>query len=145
MQLTGQGGKHSPHPMQYSVNTWCICFDAPMMASTGQACMHLVQPIHAASSISTTWYALSILNLCFVVITLSPQLRTKAYAPGASLARRLAKIQTGSSKYSFHFEFMLCCHHSLTPVAYQSVRAWGFARSTPRQNSNWFEQIFFPF
>ena len=36
---------------------------------------------------------------------------------------------------------MLCCHRALTPVTYQSVRAWGFVRLAPRLNSNWFEYI----
>lgn len=52
MQSTGQGGRHSPHPVQYCGATTCNCPAAPMMASTGQAATHFTQPMQFSSSIS---------------------------------------------------------------------------------------------
>ena len=41
-------------PVHSFSTTVCICFAAPTMASTGQACMHRVQPMHRSSSMMTT-------------------------------------------------------------------------------------------
>ncbi len=50
MQSTGQGGTQSSQPVHRSTSTVCISFAAPTMASTGQAAMHSVHPMQAASS-----------------------------------------------------------------------------------------------
>ena len=42
---------HRSQPVQRSASTVCISFGAPTMASTGQAWMHLVQPMHTSGSI----------------------------------------------------------------------------------------------
>jgi len=54
MQSTGQGGKQSSQPMQCPVITVWISFAAPTMASTGQAAMQSVHPMHTLSSIRAT-------------------------------------------------------------------------------------------
>ena len=54
MQSTGQGGMHSSHPVHHEAITVCMRLEAPTIASTGQAWMHLVQPMQAASSITAT-------------------------------------------------------------------------------------------
>ena len=54
MQSVGQGGKQSSQPVQRDSMTACIHRDAPEIASTGQARMHLVQPIQSASRIRAT-------------------------------------------------------------------------------------------
>lgn len=59
MQSTGQGAIHKSQPVHHSVNTVCICLDAPTMASTGHACMQSVQPIHALGSMKATGLGLS--------------------------------------------------------------------------------------
>ena len=59
MQSTGQGGTHKSQPVQSSAITVCICFAAPTMASTGQACIQSVQPMQALSSITATGRARS--------------------------------------------------------------------------------------
>lgn len=51
MQSTGHGGRHSSQPVQKRVITVCMCFDAPTMASNGQALMQSVHPMHRLSSI----------------------------------------------------------------------------------------------
>ena len=55
MQSTGHGGMHSSQPVHHEAITVCMSFEAPTIASTGQAWMHLVQPMQAASSITATW------------------------------------------------------------------------------------------
>ena len=40
---------HSSQPVHKSVRMVCINLPAPMIASTGQALIHLVQPIHSSS------------------------------------------------------------------------------------------------
>jgi hypothetical protein len=54
MQSTGHGGKHSSHPVHSLAMTVCMHLPAPTIASTGQAWMHLVQPMHTSSSITAT-------------------------------------------------------------------------------------------
>jgi hypothetical protein len=54
MQSIGQGGRHKSHPVQCEAITECMRFDAPMMASTGHAGIHSVQPMHRLSSITAT-------------------------------------------------------------------------------------------
>ena len=54
MQSTGQGGRHSSQPVHQLAITVCINFDAPTIASTGQAWMHFVQPMQSASTITAT-------------------------------------------------------------------------------------------
>jgi hypothetical protein len=54
MQSTGQGGTQRAHPVQSAASTVCMRFAAPTIASTGQASMHNVQPMHAASSMRAT-------------------------------------------------------------------------------------------
>ena len=54
MQSTGQGGRQRSQPVQSASITVCICFRAPTIASTGQAAMQSVQPMHRASSITAT-------------------------------------------------------------------------------------------
>ncbi|MNT36634.1 hypothetical protein D3C72_1727310 [compost metagenome] len=49
MQSTGQGSTQRSQPVHSETITVCICLAAPTMASTGQAWMHLVQPMHSAS------------------------------------------------------------------------------------------------
>ncbi len=51
MQSTGQGSTQRSQPVHSVTITVCICLAAPTMASTGQAWMHLVQPMHSASRI----------------------------------------------------------------------------------------------
>ena len=51
MQSTGQGGRHSSHPVQSAGSTVCMRLAAPTIASTGHAAMHSVQPMHQDSSI----------------------------------------------------------------------------------------------
>src|SRR5690606_26627308 len=55
MQSTGQGGTQSSQPVHKSGTTVCIWRFAPTMASTGQACIHKVQPMQCVSSISATY------------------------------------------------------------------------------------------
>ncbi len=59
MQSTGQGATHSAQPLHNAAKTECICFGAPMIASTGHASMHSVQPMQRDSSMraraSTDW------------------------------------------------------------------------------------------
>jgi hypothetical protein len=54
MQSTGQGARQSSQPVHRSATMVCICFDAPTMASTGQAWMHRVQPMQVFSSMTAT-------------------------------------------------------------------------------------------
>ena len=54
MQSTGQGDRQSSQPMQRPAMTVCISFAAPTMASTGQAAMQSVHPMHAFSSMRAT-------------------------------------------------------------------------------------------
>jgi hypothetical protein len=54
MQSTGQGDRHSSHPVHRRSITACMRLAPPTMASTGQAWMHSVQPMHQSSSISAT-------------------------------------------------------------------------------------------
>lgn len=54
MQLTGHGATHSSQPVHSDAMTVCICFAAPAIASTGQAWMHKVQPMHVYSSMKAT-------------------------------------------------------------------------------------------
>ena len=54
MQSIGQGGRHRSHPVQCDAITECMRFDAPMMASTGHAGIHSVQPMHRLSSMTAT-------------------------------------------------------------------------------------------
>ena len=51
MQSTGQGSTQRPQPVHSLASTACIHLRAPMIASTGHAWMHTVQPMHALSSI----------------------------------------------------------------------------------------------
>ena len=46
IQSVGQGSTQRSQPVHSSVMTVCIALVAPTMASTGQAWMHLVQPMH---------------------------------------------------------------------------------------------------
>ncbi len=50
MQSTGQGGRHSRHPIQRAATTVCISFAAPTIASVGHARIQSVQPMQVASS-----------------------------------------------------------------------------------------------
>ena len=43
---------HNSQPVHSSTSTVCISFDAPTIASTGQAWMHFVQPMQTSSSIT---------------------------------------------------------------------------------------------
>jgi hypothetical protein len=54
MQSTGQGSTHNSQPEQSDGRIACMRFCAPMIASTGHAWMHNVQPMHAASSMIAT-------------------------------------------------------------------------------------------
>ena len=54
MQSIGQGGTHKSHPVQCEAITECMRFDAPMIASTGHAGIHSVQPMHRLSSMTAT-------------------------------------------------------------------------------------------
>jgi len=54
MQSTGQAGTHSSHPVHSGSTTTCMCLAAPMMASTGQAWMHFVQPMQVPARTSAT-------------------------------------------------------------------------------------------
>ena len=58
MQSTGHGGMHSSQPVHSSAITVCMYLAPPTMASTGQAWMHLVQPMQSASTINATCGAL---------------------------------------------------------------------------------------
>lgn len=52
MQSTGHFGMHNSQPVQKSFMTVCIIFPVPIIASTGQACMQMVQPVHFDSSMT---------------------------------------------------------------------------------------------
>jgi len=52
MQSTGHGGRQSSQPLHCAAITVCIHLCAPTIASTGQASMHLRQPMQRASSIT---------------------------------------------------------------------------------------------
>ena len=54
MQSTGQGSTQRSQPVHSAAITVCICFAAPRIASTGQAWMHLVQPMHSSSRMKAT-------------------------------------------------------------------------------------------
>ena len=81
MQSTGQGGKHSLHPVHSAGSTVCMCFAAPRMASYGQASMHNVQPMHVASSIRAT------ANACKVGVLTPWILPSFGVAMGATAGR----------------------------------------------------------
>ena len=49
IQSVGQGSTQRSHPVHSAAMTVCIALVAPRMASTGQAWMHLVQPMHMSS------------------------------------------------------------------------------------------------
>ena len=59
MQSTGQGGIQRSQPVHQSLKTTCICFEAPTIASTGQAWMQSVQPIQVLGSMKATGRARS--------------------------------------------------------------------------------------
>lgn len=54
MQSTGHGAMQSSQPVHARAITVCINFDAPTIASTGQASMHSVHPIQIDSSTIAT-------------------------------------------------------------------------------------------
>jgi hypothetical protein len=54
MQSTGQGGTQSSQPVHSAAITVCMRFALPTIASTGQACMHFVQPMQIASSMTAS-------------------------------------------------------------------------------------------
>ena len=49
IQSVGQGSTQRSHPVHSAAMTVCIALVAPRMASTGQAWMHLVHPMHMSS------------------------------------------------------------------------------------------------
>ncbi len=59
MQSTGHGAMHRSQPVHSSISTVCMRFGAPTIASTGQAWMHLVQPMQTSSSIKASSGAFS--------------------------------------------------------------------------------------
>jgi hypothetical protein len=63
MQSTGQGATHSSQPVHSLAITVCICLPAPRIASTGQAWMQRVQPMHSGSSMTATVRGLSLAAL----------------------------------------------------------------------------------
>lgn len=54
IQSTGQGATQRSQPVQSDAITVCINLFAPMIASTGQACMHRVHPMQNCSSMTAT-------------------------------------------------------------------------------------------
>jgi hypothetical protein len=48
------GRRHSSQPVHHEAITVCMSLEAPTIASTGQAWMHLAQPMQAASSMTAT-------------------------------------------------------------------------------------------
>ena len=58
MQSTGHGGTQSSQPVHSGSTTACMSLAPPTMASTGQAWMHLVQPMQSSSTTSATWAGL---------------------------------------------------------------------------------------
>ncbi len=55
IQSVGQGSTQRSHPVHSAAMTVCIALVAPRMASTGQAWMHLVQPMHMSSWMKATF------------------------------------------------------------------------------------------
>lgn len=83
MQSTGQAGTQSSQPVHKSSTTVCMNFAPPAMASTGQAWMHLVQPMQSASMINANFPG-----------ECTPRLRSYG---GASTPNTLAKARAPAS------------------------------------------------
>ena len=102
MQSVGQGGKQSSQPVHSSVTTMCMRFGPPTMASTGQAWMHLVQPMQSASiTLATSSVAISMPKAGLSGFSVTPSTAasrtTPTWPPGGHWSMSASRVARASA------------------------------------------------